>query len=283
MAPYRAAITRSVLAFYLLSLLWRGYSHLLPGQLQQPVLSKLHYDLSFWAVRLSGIDGWLVQHTWAGSLFGWILITLCVLSMIFIRRRGYIIPFSMGFFLLAVVYNMYLCHSAHYLGGMVILSVAFWPRRDENFELLWDGMRYYACWVYGTAFLWKVAIGSMFQWEAGTLTFKANLAEYLLHNPDNTLAHIYYFFLQHQWLLNVGHKVVYLAEGAFLIGFFTRKYDTLLIVLAFFIFISIYLFSDVFFAELLVIIFPLIPAKGWQKLSGMIPFINRAATPAHQP
>ena len=127
-------------------------------------------------------------------------------------------------------------------------------------------MRYYACWVYATAFLWKIINGSFFQVDAGMLTFKSNLAGYLYQNPDTFFSHVYYWFLRHPALINIGHKLVVIAEGVFLVGFFTKKYDGFLIFCAVFIFTSIYFFSDVFFAELLIIILPLLPQSTWDWL-----------------
>lgn len=285
MAPLRLVITRTVMTWYLLAILWRGYSHLLPGQLYEPAIFKVHYDLLFWFIKLSGIGPVLAQNV-PGTIFSVALIALCLGAIIAPRRQMLVVLFSVAFLVLAAVFNIYLCHSAHYLGGMAILTVAFWPHKDENFEMLWDGMRYYACWIYGSAFLWKVAAGSFMQWDAGTLTFKSNLAEYIYHNPGTSLSTMYYYFLQHPWMLNLGHKLVYLAEGAFLIGFFTRKYDVLLICLAFFIFFSIFTFSDVFFVELLIVIFPLLPCSAWEWLQRKAPLLGRGHTRGaaqHQP
>jgi hypothetical protein len=275
LSTYRPLITRTVILYYLLFIFWRAYAHLLPFQLQSPVISKVHYDATFWLFRFSGLDGFVVHNMVGGIILSVVVALSGVLSLVYPTRRLFLVPFTLSYFVLAVVYNIYLCHSAHYLGGMVLLSAAFWPRQDENFNLLWEGMRYYACWVYGSAFIWKVLGGAFFQWDAGMLTFKSNLAEYLYQNPDTSLANFYYYFLQHPVLVNVGHKVVFLAEGAFLIGFLTKKFDGLLIVMAFFIFSSIYLFSDVFFAELLIIVFPLLSQTAWTKLGSKIPLLCR--------
>ena len=275
LAPYRPVIIRVTLLYYLAFLLWRGYSHVLPYELLHPTLTKMHYDLSFWLFKLTGLDVLLVQNNAGALIFSGSVIALCLLSILFPKKRVFIVPFTLLYFLLAVASNIYLCHSAHYLGCMVWLPIAFWAAKDENFDLLWEGMRYYACWIYASAFLWKVVNGAFFQWDAGILTFKMNLAEYLYHNPDTVMAHIYYYLLPHPFIFNLGHKIVTLAEGVFLIGFFTKKYDAALIIWAFFIFISIYCFSDVFFAELLVLIIPLMPERTWQRIYSSIPILGK--------
>lgn len=275
LAPQRQVIVRTTLLFYLISLLWRGYSHLLPYQLLQPPLTKMHYDLSFWLFRLTGLDA-LLMHTTAGAVFlSSAVIILCLLSLLFPRKTVFIIPFTLLYFLLAIASNIYLTHSAHYLGCMVWLTVAFWAVKDDNFNLMWEGVRYYACWIYASAFVWKLVNGAFFQWDAGILTFKSNLAQYLYQNPATPTAHLYYYLLQYPFIFNFGHKIIMLVEGVFILGFFTKKYDTLLILSAATIFLSTYLFSDVFFAELLAVILPLLPASVWSRLSRAMPLLNK--------
>jgi hypothetical protein len=276
LSPYRIAITRTTLLYYLVFLVWRGFSHLLPAHLLHPAITKMHYDVSFWLFRLSGLSNILVQDEVGATIFTAAVIVLCILSVVFPLKRMFVIPFTATYFLLAIAFNIYLCHSAHYLGGMVWLSLAFWARTDENFDLLWEGMRYYSCWVYASAFAWKMLNGAFFQWDAGMLTFKENLAGYLYQNPATSMAGIYYYFLQHPVLVNIGHKFVFFAEGTFIAGFFTKKYDALLILCALLIFTSIYFFSDVFFAELLIIIIPLLPLPAWKWLVDRLPALNES-------
>lgn len=270
-ATYRQVIVRVVLSYYLLFLLWRTYAHLMPYQLHAPSLYRVHYDPAFVLMHVLHIDVSLSHIPILGALFSAGLIGFCLAGIAFPTRQWVLVSFSVLFFVYAVCFNIYLTHSAHYLGGMVVLSAVFWAVGAARFALLWQGARYYACWVYGSAFLWKVVNGAFFQWRAGELTFKANLAEYIYHNPDTMLTHMYYYFLQHPLWLNLGHKLIFIAEGAFLIGFITRKLDRWLIACALTIFLSTYLFSDVFFAELLIIIFPLLSVNDWKRLHLYIP------------
>jgi hypothetical protein len=226
-------------------------------------------------LKWSGLPAFITGSYGVALGFSLLVITMCLLAIVFPLKRSVTISFTFLYFLLAVIFNSYLCHGSHYLAGMVLLSVTFWPRKDENFDLLWEAMRYYACWIYGSAFLWKVGMGGFFQWDAGALTFKSNLAAYLYQNPGTQISHVYYFFIQHPFFLNIGHKIVTIIEGLMLIGFFTKRYDVLLIVLSLATFFSIYIFSDVFFIELQVTIFALLPERFWRWLSAKIPAFNK--------
>lgn len=260
---------RNIIArfFYGYCLLWitvRGLSHAWPPQLCHPELTKVAYDPVFWLFKLSGFAKTMTD--WQGWLFI-SLLYLCFLLLILFPTK-YLLSILATFllFILDVTTNIYVTHSMHYLGAIVVISCAFWGKSTTTFSLFWNGVRYYACWIYGSAFLWKLFLGAFSQWDSGILSFKANLATYLFLNPNTGKAHLYYWFLQHGYLLNLGEKMVFLIEGLFLIGFFTRKWDKFLIISAVFIFLSTYFFSDVFFVEQLVILLPFVSVTTWNRL-----------------
>src|SRR4051812_41351234 len=102
MALYRQLITRVVMLYYLLFLLWRGYCHLLPFQLNSPAITKMHYDLSFWFFKLSGLNALLVQNEVVSIVFSILMIVFCILCILFPRKKLLIIPFSIAYFFLAL-------------------------------------------------------------------------------------------------------------------------------------------------------------------------------------
>ena len=230
------------------------------------MLTHFHYDLTLWVYKLSGLAYLVAQLPWTAHLFTALLFISGLLAYWFPLQRRFTILFTLLFFLLSLNFSFYLTHGSHYLAGFVWLLCCLWLRKDERFILLWEGMRYYTCWIYGMAFLLKVIGGAFFQWNAGLFSCQENLAGYLHQNPDTATAHLYYQLFQHPYVLNIGHKIVCLLEGAFLIGFFTKRWDKWLIVSMFVIHISTYLFADVFFAELMILALTLIPINGWKWL-----------------
>lgn len=264
--PYRKTITRTVVAFCLLMLAWRGFGHILPHQLMSPPLVHSGYDLAYWLIRLSHLDQLLIQDQTGAYVFT--ILIFSSLGLLFLYPLNRLIAASAAalYFLYTVCFHLYLTHTLHYQAGMVLMLFAFTARKD-SFDLWWETMRYFACFAFFTAFCWKLVYGSFFQWDFGVLSMKQNLAGYLLHYPDTGMAQLYYFFITNPWIPDLGHKLVVLAEGLFLVGFFTRRADRLLIGLQLFIFLSIYLFADVFFAELLVLVLPFLTNDTWKRFS----------------
>lgn len=267
--PYRKLITRFVVGLYFLVLLLRACSFNLPGQICRPVLIETGYDLSYWLIRILRVDWWLTQNLTAGILFSIALFVLCMPMFLFPRKRIFFIIFSILFFVLFAVSNIYLTHSQHYLALLVISSFVFFGRSDKTFSMLWEGLRYYLCFLFASAFFLKIYNGGVFQWDLGYIVFREQMASYLFLHPNSWLTlHFYSFFLEHPNFVNIGQKMTFLFEGIFAIGFFTKKYDGLLMFSAFFIFITTMLFSDVFFIEQLLISFLiLISPKQWHQIA----------------
>lgn len=273
----RMIITRLVMIHCLLCLLLRAYAHTLPAQLSFPVITKAGYNITHMLYNVSGLGTLLTQNHLVSLLFSLLLFATVSLLIIVPRKTGLALAFCILLLLLVVTTNVYVTFNQHYLFLLWIATLPFCFRSDATFGLLWEGARYYACWVYGSTFILKLINGAMWQWDYGLMTMKEQVAEYIFLNPDATLTACYTWLIQHGALLNIGQKLVFLAEGVFLLGFFTRKYDRLLIFSGIFIFISTTLFANVFFIEqlgILILVF-LSPAQ-WDKIQNRF----RKAKPA---
>ncbi len=263
----KTPIVRVIVAACLFFLIWRGVNHLLPFQLLAPPIYHVGYDFTYWLFMWLRLDQWLVISQPGSFIFTAAIFLSLVLLFAFPKNRVIAVLAAVIFFLYCTAFNIFLGHSLHYQVGFVILFFTFCSGRRQ-FDLWWQTARYFACFAFFTAFAWKMVYGGIFQWDGGELSAKQNLAAYLYHYPDTAMAHFYYWVFQHPFWINLGHKVVILAEGVFLVGFFTKKLDRLLLWLLCFIVISIYLFADVFFFELLILTLPFVRPAGWHKLQG---------------
>ncbi|RQO31397.1 hypothetical protein DBR32_05385 [Taibaiella sp. KBW10] len=264
----RLIITRFVMIYCILCLLLRAMAHTLPSQLAQPVLTRAGYNIAHILYRASGIGEWLTQYPFTAQLFNVFLFGAAALLAVFPRKNYFAVLFSILLLLFIITTNIYVNFNQHYLFLLWLATLPFCMRSDRSFALLWEGLRFYACWVYGSTFILKLINGAMWQWDYGLQTMKEQVAEYVFLNPGSTLTMAYSWLIQHGTLVNIGQKFVFLAEGMFLIGFFTRKYDRFLIFMGLFIFISTALFANVFFIEQLgILIVALLPLKEWDKIN----------------
>jgi hypothetical protein len=274
LAPFslqRTVITRTVMVYCLLCLTLWAVSHTLPVQLAAPTMRHAGTNLTLIGYNISGLGTLLTRHPPAAMVFTVLLFAAPLLLLVFPRNVWLAASFSLLLFLFMLTTHVYVGHGQHTLFLLWLATLPFCFRADVSFGLLWEGVRYYACWLYFSAFIFKLINGSMGQWDHGLMVMQEQLAGYIFLNPGSALTLFYTWLMQHDFWVNAGEKLVYVAEGLFGIGFFTRRYDRLLIGAGVFIFITTTLFADVFFVEqmgILVLAF-LAPAQ-WRALQNRL-------------
>ncbi|MEP6514474.1 MAG: hypothetical protein ABJA79_11430 [Parafilimonas sp.] len=180
------------------------------------------------------------------------------------------------FFIYTISYNITIVHHAHPLSITILITLPFWAKRSQTWKLLWDGMRYYVCFAYTAAFIWKTLVGtSFFVWNNGLVSAKYNLAENIYHNPGSFSSGIMRYFISHPQLLNAGHAVIVLLEGLMITGFFTKKFDKYLLWFPVIIHVSTYFFSDVFFIEMIVCVFVFLNDTQINRIGSRFPLLAK--------
>ncbi len=266
----RSLKTSVVMSLCLLVLLWRAYNHLLAFQLDNPPLIWVGNNLAGALYKYYGVYRWLVVSQTGAFLFTCLLLGAALAAIVRPLSRSSAFLFAASLTIYTVLSSAHMGHNAHFLSMLVVFSLVFLPRSHVSFGLLWEGMRYYVCWLYVSAIYWRVLKGGAFQPDFGLLIFKGNLVDYLLLNSETPRAHLSYFFLQHPALLRIGAKIVFLVEGLFAVGFFTKKYDLLLLAFSLFIPVCTFLFADTFFFESLPASLVFVPESCWHRLAAFV-------------
>lgn len=263
-------IKRCVLLFFLASLVYRGFSHTLSFQMDAPAFRISGNDLLIWLYNLSGLNYFIFENYTYSLIFNALLFGFWLLAFSFIRKKGFAIVFYFLFLLYALGFNANIGFTSSYLKGLIIIGFIFFINKSVNFELMWDALRYYACWLYFSAFVLKFLNRAIFMPRFGEMTFKDNMSWYIYLNPNSILTDIYLFFIKNSWMLNIGDKIVFLFEGLFVIGFLTKKYDRFLGWGIVGLHLFLYFFSDTLFAEIFVLALPFISVKSWQKITKIL-------------
>ncbi|HEV3252364.1 MAG TPA: hypothetical protein VGZ71_15495 [Puia sp.] len=277
----RIIITRIAVGYLLIFLFLRFIEHVTPSGWMGPPLFNPQMDLTYWVFKLLGLPTLMVYNRTGAIVFDFLLFASGILSLLFPLQVKFIIPFSILLFVYVVAFNGFGMHHGHALTGMMIVLFPFWARDNSKFHLLWQGIRYYTCYVYGLSFIWKILPGnSFFNWQQGVGTFKINLVEYMYHNPHNILTAFYRWCVREDWILNAGNIFVIILEGLMMIGFFTKKWDKTLFWLPVMIHLATYFFSDVLFFELLVLDFSLLGLEQIDTIGKKFTFLKYSRKPA---
>lgn len=249
----RKILGRLVFSFFFVSLTFNFFIKATPSHFLEPVLFRLNFDFTYWLYKLLRIPNLIVENKIGSILFDVFLLATCLLCVIYPLKTKLCITFACLFFLYAVSYNAYVLHHVHHFTVMTLITVPFFFKNHLTWNYLWEGVRYYVCYLYTMSFVWKAFIGkSLFFWNMGVNSLKSNMVEYIYYYPASIATGLYKFLIVHPYIVNIGTIVIFLLEAAMAIGFFTKKFDSVIIFFPIIIHAASYFFSDVFFFDMLI-------------------------------
>ncbi len=246
---YRDWLCRICFLLIFVSLIYSFFSHTLVSQLQSPVLKFPATDLMYWLIHFIRIPELISGNTKIAVAFDILLVGSCMLVFCFPEKRTWVRIFFVLYFIYFIIYNSFGMHHVHSRIGILLLSIPFLIRDEQGFILIWQGLRYYICFIYASAFLWKLLRGSWLYSEQGILIMKRNLTPYIYFNPQSVLSQVYYFLFQNPVLPDILMKTGFLMEGVFIIGFFTRRFDNYLFLFSILLTLGFLFMADALFLE----------------------------------
>jgi hypothetical protein len=183
----------------------------------------------------TGIHQWLLNNQ-----DGWILFDVAFYSMPLVYLLANNV-FRTGSFLVAALmllvnwtyiqcYTLYPTNSIEAHTAWLLFPIAFLARNPRTFRLLIEGLRYFFLFFFVSAGLWKVFNGSLFNSDQMTGILLYQHADLLANSPGYWQTNLI------QWLIGnpgVGYALFIFAtllELAFIVGFFTKRFDNLLII-----------------------------------------------------
>jgi hypothetical protein len=167
-----------------------------------------------------------------------------------------------------LTFNIVTGHHYHGLVGVLVIVIPFWWEDQKKFSLAWQGARYYLLYIFASAALWKILRGSVFYEEQLSNILKQQQLSLLFWDEGETLHGIFikYLIANHK----ISHVVLVanvFVQLSFIIGFFTKRFDRVLIFLVFLFVLANYVVMGILSAELLILILTLLE---WDKISNTI-------------
>lgn len=124
--------------------------------------------------------------------------------------------------------------SALSIEGLVcwfLLPIIFVFKTERVFYYGLNAMRYIFLIIFFSAGLWKIRAGGIFNIEQMSAILLLQHSSYITADPGNWFSKFIIYLVNNTWLSYAIYLMATLAEIAFIIGFFTKKFDKLLIVL----------------------------------------------------
>ena len=220
----------SVKAYFVLGMamyfcFYRLISASMLSQMNHPLFLFNESEFFYRAYLNSGIPQFITSNSVISALLD---VSLLVLTIGFLMsfNRVFIVLFTLVAFNYFITYNLVTGHHYHGMFGLLIMTLPFWFKKEEKFNLAWELARYYFLYVLASAALWKILRGSAFYGLQLSDIIKSQQINLLLQDPGGYKAHIATFLIAHPAFSHFILLVDVMVQGCFIVGFFTKKYTT---------------------------------------------------------
>lgn len=254
---------RTVVGFAVFFLLIRWASGAMLHQLGDPPLRTVGYNFTAWIYRLTGAEDMLLRGGVVSKIFTAVLFLSGALGVLLPRLRANLFLFWLCYLTYALLFNVGTAVTGHSQAFLTIALIPFWAAPRGRFGDWWSATRYYACWIFASAFLFKIFRGAFWNWEDGVRTVQANFALFFYARPEWIWTKAMAWLLHYPWLVNLGYKFFILFEGIFIAGFFTRRFDRWLMWATTVLVLSTLVFADANFLEMGAMVAVFLPACVW--------------------
>lgn len=228
-----------ILLYFLFAILlfadrwWNGMllSQLYPSFFIEPL------NVSTWAVMFTDVHKLFIRYHSLCVMADLMLIGLpCLYVFLHFkqhRRAKIFVAWVMLLFnfVYATCYTIYPSNSIEGHLGWMLFPVVLVCSRSFDFSLALQFIRYFFLFFFASAGIWKLRGGGVYNPDemSGILLYQHT--PLLVISPQSFLSEMYYWLIQHPLIGYLLYLAATVMELFFIIGFFTRRYDKILILL----------------------------------------------------
>lgn len=212
---------------------WNGMllSQLYPSFFVTPL------NISTWLLMFTDIHNLFIRHHSLCVIADLLLIGLpCVYVFLHFKQYKWakvFVAWVMLFFnfIYATCFVIYPSNSIEGHLGWMLFPIVLACSRPFDFGLALQFIRYFFLFFFASAGVWKLRSGGIFNPDemSGILLYQHT--PLLVISPESFLSEMYYWLIQHPVVGYLLYLAAAVMELFFIVGFFTRRYDKLLILL----------------------------------------------------
>ena len=200
----------------------------------QPIFFFTTLDFTTWLVMLTNLHKWLLQESWRLVLAD---VVFYILPLIYylVSIKKIRITFITAFIMLlanysyVTIYCSYPSNSLHGHIAWLFFPFLFMCQSLRSFWFLLNGLRYYFLYFFFSAGIWKLAQQGFFYIETMSGVLQSQHKSLLTDSgKESVRADIYNWLITHPVISSLFYRAATLSELFFGVGFFTRKYDSIL-------------------------------------------------------
>lgn len=250
-----------VLGWLLVIFANRVCSDVMLYQLQQPVLIFPQIDNTYWIFHYLRIPEILSQQPGA-SIFDILIFVLIGLCLFFPKTIIFPILLSVFAWTYFISFNTFAGH--HYSQtGLLFILLPFIAVKTKNFNLLFEAVRYYCCFLYASSGLYKLFRGAIVNEEQMSSILMNDTLLKSYYDPNSFASEATVWLIQHTGFSQCLFIAATILELLFIIGFFTKKYDLILLTGIILFHAGNYFLLGMPFLEQGIIFLALVPKEKW--------------------
>lgn len=254
----RAQITRLVFTIYLVLLIYKYFNEALVGQQLTPLFYAPNVNFSYWLFRITGISQMIFDHNILIYLLNFLLFFSCLALIIKPRWFFCAIIFVVSIWIYQMLMYSIVTYQSYAI-GLLFPCIPFMFKKDFKFQFTFEAGRYFLCGLYFLGGFFKIKNGAIFYISHLSDSIRYSVADFMFQNPDSFQSTLMTFFINNEMLSWTLYLLVVILEMSFIIGFFTKKYDIILICLFFLFHLGNAIIMDIPFLNHLIIVTFLIP------------------------
>lgn len=257
-------MARVVFGWLFAVLVYFFFSNSLLSQMQQPALIYPGSDNTFWLFHILNIPQFLLQHHWAALGFDVLLTCSCIVCMVIPGQRLFTWITVSGVWILYVAY----CSAAgkHYAQiGYLLAPIPFLALKAARFDMLWQLLRYWVCFLYVSAGIYKIYYGGFGYGDNMSHILLQENAEWFQFSRDGLRYDLVNWLINHPATAQWFYRAAVLVDLFMVIGFFTRRYDRWLLAGLLLFHLGNLLLMHISFVEQSLIFAPFLPWHEWAK------------------
>lgn len=238
--------------YFLLAVLWYGcmwYNSVLFSQLNDSPVSTIQNDLTYFLLyKIRFFD--IITHSPTSSFIFDVLLFLSILcSLVFSTIKIFPKIFVVLYAYYFLTYLFYSGSHGHWV-GLLMTCWLFTAKTDKRFAIFYECIRYYVLFHFVSAGFYKIAHSGLYHVEGfANIIFSSN-AYLIFENPHSWHSKAIIYLSNNPLLAYCALLGGTILELAFLIGFFTKKFDKILFFLVIVFMIGSYFFMHIIFYEM---------------------------------
>jgi hypothetical protein len=230
---HRKNITAGYCIIFYILVLYKWHNGLLMYQVK-PFLYSNKFDIFSWALMKTGIHQWLQNNP-----TGWIIFDVIFYSLPLILWLNFLRSIKASAIVAAIMlvvnmvyiqcFTLYPTNSIEGHIALLLFPFLFITINLKSFHYVLNALRYFTLFFFSSAGFWKIVEYGIFDLNqmSGILLYQHK--EYLVSSPGYWYTEFVYWLINHPQISYLFYVTGTLLELSFAIGFFTKKYDKLLI------------------------------------------------------